>query len=314
MSKIVVTGGAGFIGSHIAEQLTKQDHEVIVVDNFSTGRRENLNSFVDRVTLQNCDITDLASLHNIMEGVDYVFHQAALPSVPRSIQHPDESQRSNSTGTLNVLIAAKDAGVKRLVYASSSSAYGHLNEPVKDENMVAEPVSPYGVAKLSGEHYCRAFHECYGFETVALRYFNVFGPRQNPFSAYTGVLAIFIPLMLQGKQPIVFGNGTSTRDFTFIQNNVHANILAMTKETAAGEMCNIACGTSISIIEIIDCINRILGTTIKPEFGPTRSGDIQHSCASLEKAKRVLGYEPQISFEDGLRETIEWYKFEIKNK
>ncbi len=312
MSKIVVTGGAGFIGSHLADYFSKQDHEIIVVDNFSTGRRENLQPFVDKVHLENCDITDLSSLHNIMEGVDYVFHQAAIPSVPRSIQHPDESHRSNSTGTLNVLTAAKDTGVKRLIYASSSSAYGHLEEPVKQENMVAEPVSPYGVAKLSGEHYCRAFHECYSFETVALRYFNVFGPRQNPYSSYTGVMAIFIPLMLQGKAPIIFGDGQATRDFTYIQNNVHANNLAMTKENAVGEMFNIACGKSISILEVVDCINKILGTAIKPEFAPPRSGDIQHSCAALDKAREKLGYEPQVSFEDGLRETIEWYKVEMK--
>ncbi|MEW6234953.1 MAG: SDR family oxidoreductase [Candidatus Omnitrophota bacterium] len=310
MARFVVTGGAGFIGSHLVEHLLSEGHEVAVVDNFSTGLRENLKPFAERIRLFECDLRHLDDVRRAMEGAEYVLHQAALPSVPRSVENPVESHESNATGTLNTLWAAKEAGVKRLLYAASSSAYGDAETLRKDENLPTRPLSPYGVAKLAGENYCQSFYKTYGFETVCLRYFNVFGPRQNPRSAYTGVMAIFIPLMLQGKQPTIFGDGSITRDFTFIRNVIHANRLALTAEKAPGEVINAACGESHSLLEIVDTINRLLGTNIQPQFAPPRLGDIQHSCASIDKAKILLGYEPTVSFEDGMAETIEWYRRE----
>ncbi|MBD3266653.1 SDR family NAD(P)-dependent oxidoreductase [bacterium] len=311
MAKILVTGGAGFIGSHIAGHASQQGHDVIVVDNFETGRKENLDSFLDKVTFHQLDIRDNDAVKNVMNGVEYVFHQAALPSVPRSVEKPLESNEHNVTGTLNILTAAKDAGVKRVVYAASSSAYGDQEAKEKSEDLIPKPLSPYGVAKLTGEYYCKAFYETYGLETVSLRYFNVFGPRQNPFSAYTGVMAIFIPQMLKGQRPTIFGDGYHTRDFTFIQNNVEANMLAMTADGAAGEMFNIACGDSQTILQIVETINQVLGTNLEPIFADPRPGDIKHSCAAVEKAKRILHYTPSVTFEEGVARTIAWYREEL---
>ncbi|MFB3786914.1 MAG: SDR family oxidoreductase [bacterium] len=312
MARFMVTGGAGFIGSHLVEQLLQDGHEVVVIDNFSTGLRENLDLFRDRITLHEIQLEDGPAVARAMEGVDYVLHQGALPSVPRSVKNPLETHEANVTGTLNVLLAARDHGVKRLVYAASSSAYGDSHEPDKHEKIPPRPISPYGVSKLAGEYYCLAFYETYGLETVCLRYFNVFGPRQNPHSPYTGVMAIFIPLMLQGNQPTIYGDGIQTRDFTYIQNNVMANLRAVTAERAPGEVINIACGHSCSVLGIVEAINRILGTSIEPRFAPPRPGDILHSRASIDKAREILNYEPAVDLEEGLRRTIEWYRKKLK--
>ncbi len=308
MARFVVTGGAGFIGSHLVEHLLSENHEVSVIDNFSTGLRENIQPFLNRITLHEIDLRDADAVKRALEGTEYVLHQGALPSVPRSVKNPLESHENNATGTLNVLTAAKDVGVKRLVYASSSSIYGNCREKKKHEKLIPQPISPYGVAKTSGEFYCKAFYETYGLETVSLRYFNVFGPRQNPDSPYTGVMAIFIPLMLQDREPTIYGDGSSTRDFTYIKNNVHANWLAVTGNEGAGEAVNIACGESQSVLEVVHTINRILGKSIEPKFAPPRPGDIRHSCAEVEKAKSVLNFKPLVSFEDGVAETVEWYR------
>lgn len=311
MTRYLITGGGGFIGSHLAERLANENHDVIVIDNFCTGRRENIEGFADRITLHNLDLMETGDLPRIMEGVDYVFHQAALPSVPRSLENPIESHHANVTVTLKVLNAAKDAGVKRVVYAASSSAYGDVEVDYKHEGLPPNPLSPYGAAKLSGEYYCQAFYHSFGLETVSLRYFNVFGPRQNPYSAYTGVLAIFIPLMLKGERPTIFGDGSVTRDFTYVENNVEANLLAATADGAPGETMNIACGKRYSLVEIVDGINQALGTNIEPKFADPRPGDIKHSLASIEKAERILRYKPQVSFEEGLERTIAWYRDEL---
>ncbi len=311
MTRFLVSGGAGFIGSHIVERLLNDGHDVTVIDDLSTGRIENANEFEGRVDFHKIDLRNLDDVQRATEGVDHIFHQAALPSVPRSIENPLESHHVNVTGTVNLLIAAKEAAVKRFVYAASSSAYGDAEIDYKHEEINPAPLSPYGAAKLSGELYCQAFYHSYGLETVCLRYFNVFGPRQNPFSAYTGVLAIFIPLMLKGKQPTIYGDGSASRDFTFVKNNVEANLLAIEAKDAPGEVINIACGRQYTILEIVDAINQILGTTIKPKFEAPRAGDIKHSLASIEKAKTVLNYDPAIRFEDGLRTTIDWYRKEL---
>ncbi|MBI1389896.1 MAG: SDR family NAD(P)-dependent oxidoreductase [bacterium] len=312
MTRYLVTGGAGFIGSHLVEHLLNEGFETAVLDNFCTGRRENLEPFLGRVDFFEADLRDRDAVRRAVEGVDYILHQAALPSVPRSIEQPLESHEVNVTGTVNLLDAARDAGVKRLVYAASSSAYGDIDAPVKREDMPVNPLSPYGAAKLAGEHYCKAFYHSCGLETVCLRYFNVFGPRQNPYSPYTGVLAIFIPLMLQNKRPTIFGDGSVTRDFTFIQNNVRANMLAAMAPGAAGETFNIATGVSHSLLDLVETINGILGTNLEPEFAPVRKGDIQHSLASIDKAREILGYEPLVDFEEGMRRTVEWYREELK--
>ncbi|RJP19428.1 MAG: SDR family oxidoreductase [Candidatus Omnitrophota bacterium] len=308
MARFVVTGGAGFIGSHLVEHLLSENHEVCVIDNFSTGLRANIQPFLNRIALHEIDLRDADAVKWAMDGAEYVLHQAALPSVPRSVRNPRESHDVNATGTLNVLVAAKDAGVKRLIYASSSSTYGNTNELYKHEGLISQPISPYGVAKTCGEFYCKAFYESYGLETVSLRYFNVFGPRQNPDSPYTGVMAIFIPLMLKDQPPTIYGDGSATRDFTFIKNNVHANLLAVSAEKAAGETMNIACGESYSVLDVVQTINRILGKSIEPIFAPPRAGDIKHSCAFIEKAGMILNYKPLVSFEEGMAETIAWYR------
>ena len=311
MARCVVTGGGGFIGSHLVDALLKRGSEVVVIDNFSTGRRENLAPYAGQIALHEADLRDADAVHKACQGADYVLHQGALPSVPRSVADPLESNAVNVQGTLNVLLAARDAGVKRVVYAASSSAYGDADTDQKHEGLVPDPLSPYGVAKLTGEYYGKAFYHCYGLETVSLRYFNVFGPRQNPYSPYTGVLAIFIPKMLQGEHPVIFGDGTATRDFTYVQNTVEANLLALTAPEAPGESINLACGQRVSILQVVESINRILGTNFEPAFAPPREGDIQHSLADISKAERLLGYEPSVSFDEGLARTIEWYRAEL---
>lgn len=303
----LVTGGAGFIGSHVVEALVKAGNRVRVVDNFSTGKRANLDGVRDGIDLLELSITEREPLNEAMQGVDYVFHIAALASVPRSVADPLGSNDNNVTGTLNVLLAARDAGVKRVIYSGSSSAYGDSDAEYKAEDLPAHPLSPYAVAKLAGEHYCQAFSTVYGMETVTVRYFNVFGPRQDPLSTYAAVIPKFITLMLRGEAPQIEGDGLQSRDFTYIDNVVHGNLLACHTPGVSGEMFNIAVGGNINLLDMVAELNRLLGTHIEPEFVAPRPGDVKHSRASIDKAQRMLGYEPVVSFEDGLARTLAWY-------
>ena len=308
----VVTGGAGFIGSHIAERLLKEGHSVRIVDNFSTGMRANIAhlaaQFPDALAVHNVSITDRAALDPIFDGVDYVFHQAALASVPRSVDDPLTTHEANVTGTLNVLLASRDAKVKRVAYAASSSAYGEVTVEVQDDSLVPHPFSPYGVSKLAGEYYCRSFTEVYGLETVALRYFNVFGPRQDETSQYSAVIPKFIAAMLAGKQPTIYGDGEQSRDFTFVENVVHGNLLAIKAPDVAGEMMNLATGGSVSLLELVDKINVVLGTSLQPVHDAPRAGDIKYSRADVTKAIELLDFAPVINFDTGLARTIEWFR------
>lgn len=311
MAHYLVTGGAGFIGSNLVEALLERGHTVRVLDNFSTGRRENLAGFADRIDLMEGDLTRLDDVCQAVAGVEVVLHQGAIPSVPRSIDDPLGSNEANVRGTLNVLVAAKDAGVRRVVYASSSSVYGDqaLTEP-KVETMAPQPISPYAVSKLSGEQYCQVFHTVYGLETVALRYFNVFGPRQDPHSAYAAVIPKFTIALLNGEPPTIYGDGEQTRDFTFIGNVVEGNLLAATApaEKAAGQVMNLATGGQISLSELVQKLQAITGQDVAPVYDPPRPGDIKYSHADVGKAKALLGYEPVYDFDEGLRRTVEWYR------
>lgn len=303
----LVTGGAGFIGSQLVERLLKDGHRVHVVDNLSTGKRDNL-AHLSGYAFHEVSITDLEALRPIFQGVDYVLHQAALPSVPRSVANPLETHEQCATGTLNVLLAARDAGVKRVVYAASSSAYGDIDGDFKDESMPPRPTSPYGVAKLAGEYYCQVFTECYGLETVSLRYFNVFGPRQDPASKYAAVIPLFITLMLKGERPVIYGDGLQSRDFTFIDNVIHGNLLALQAPAAVGQVMNLATGGRVNLLELVQKLNRLLGTNIEPILAPERTGDIKHSRASIDLAGQLLGYEPIVDFDAGLAQTLAWYR------
>lgn len=310
MTTYLVTGGAGFIGSHIATRLLTDGHTVHVVDNLLTGKTENLDylkSLDGDLTIHQVSITDYDALLAAFDGIEVVFHQAALASVPRSIANPRETNLHCVNGTLNVLDAARNAGVRRVVYAASSSAYGDQEGQYKVETMVPEPISPYGVAKLAGEYYCQAFYAAYGLETVALRYFNVFGARQDPQSEYAAVIPKFITLMQEGKQPIIFGTGEQSRDFTYIDNVVHGNLLASESDDAVGQMMNLATGGRVSLLELVDSINTIMGTSIEPIHEDARTGDIMHSQADVGKAENLLDFAPVVDFEEGLRRTIEWY-------
>jgi len=305
MSLYLVTGGAGFIGSHLVEELVARGEQVRVLDNFSTGRRQNLAAWAGRVELIEGDIRDLATVQAAMRDVQFVLHQAALPSVPRSIEDPLTSNAVGVDGTLNVLWAAKAAGVRRVVYASSSSVYGNVPVSPKHEGLTPAPASPYAVAKLAAEQYCGVFHAVYGLETVALRYFNVFGPRQDPDSPYAAVIPIFLSKLLHGEQPLIHGDGLQTRDFTFVKNVVHANLLACAAPAAAaGKAMNAACGESISLCDLVTMLNELLGTSITPKFGPARAGDVKHSLADNTRAKELLGYTPRFSFREGLTQTV----------
>ena len=308
MSTYVVTGGAGFIGSHIAEALLRQNQTVRIVDNFSSGKAANLASFQADVEVFTLDIANGSGLLEAFRGADFVIHEAAIPSVPKSMLDPVGSNLANVDGTLNVLVAARDAGVKRLVYASSSSLYGDSPTLPKHEGMVPNPLSPYGAQKLFAEIYCQVFWKAYQFETVALRYFNVFGPRQDPTSQYSGVLAKFIPAVLQNRQPTIYGDGTQSRDFTYVANIVDANLLACTAPGIAGEAFNIACGDRITVNSMLEQVNKVEGKNVAAIFAPVRSGDILHSQADVTKARTMMGYQAKTTFEEGLRRTIAWYR------
>lgn len=303
----LVTGGAGFIGSHLARRLLLDGHRVRVLDNFSTGSRDNLDGLLADIELIEGDLRDLDRLRAAVQGIEVVFHQAALPSVARSLADPIATHENNATGTLNLLVAARDAGVRRLVAASSSSLYGDAPVECKREDLPIAPRSPYAVSKLAAEQYCRSFAIGYGMETVALRYFNVFGPRQDPDSPYAAVVPRFITAMLRGDRPIMFGDGRQSRDFTYIENVVEANLLAAAAPRAAGEVINVACGDSYSLLDLMDNLNSILDRRVEPLFAEARPGDVRHSRADISKAGELLGYSPRVRFLEGLRRTVEWH-------
>lgn len=308
MAKFLVTGGAGFIGSNIAEALLKRGDEVRVLDNLSTGYTHNLDGL--DAELVKGDITDAATVAKAVEGVDYVYHQAALASVPRSVKDPIATNDACVAGTVNILHESKKAGVKRVIYAASSSAYGDQPFMSKRETDLPAPLSPYAVAKLAGEYYCHAFWETYGLETVCIRYFNVFGPRQDPGSEYSAVIPLFITALLEGRQPKIYGDGEQTRDFTFIRNVVHGNLLAAEAPAAdvAGKTFNVANGKTISLNHMLAMLNQLLGTDVQPVFEDPRVGDVRDSLADISGARQYLGYEPIVSFEEGLKQSIEFYK------
>jgi nucleoside-diphosphate-sugar epimerase len=306
--KALVTGGAGFIGSHLAARLVADGHEVRVLDNFSTGSRANLAGLEASVELVEGDMQSYERAHNAVQGCEVVFHQAALPSVPRSIQDPLTSHTVNVVGTLNLLLAARDSDVQRLVYASSSSIYGADPSLPKREDQAPLPISPYAVAKLASEGYCRSFSEVYGLETVALRYFNVFGPGQDPLSQYAAVIPRFITALLAGEQPTVFGDGEQSRDFTYIDNVVEANVLAATSPDVAGQRFNIACEKRVSLNFLLDELRSILGSEVEARYLEARAGDVPHSLADISRARERLGYSPAVEFGEGLRRTVEFFQ------
>ncbi|MBI3817882.1 MAG: SDR family oxidoreductase [Planctomycetes bacterium] len=307
MAKFLVTGGAGFIGSHLAAALAARGDSVRILDNFATGKRENLAAAPGAELLEG-DLRDLAAVRRACAGVDYIFHEGALPSVARSVEDPVTSDDTNTRGTLHILIAARDAGVKRVVYAGSSSAYGESATLPKHEEMMADPISPYGVSKYAGENYCRAFAKCYGLSTVVLRYFNVFGPRQDPGSPYSGVIALFCKAAVEGTDAMIHGDGEQSRDFTYIDNVVRGNLLAIERDVPAGMVMNCATGSAISLNGLVRALGGITGKNIKISYGPPRTGDIKHSLANIDRARRVLGYEPSVDFRDGLSRTLQWYR------
>src|SRR5438552_3002363 len=308
MARYVVTGGGGFIGSHIVEELVRRDETVTDIDNFSTGKHANVEPFEDDIEVIEADIAEAKNLTQFLRGADYVMNQAAKPSVPKSSIDPVKSHNANVNGTLRLLVASREAGVKRVVYASSSSLYGDSPTLPKHEGMTPNPLSPYGAQKLFGEMYCQVFTRAYGLETVSLRYFNVFGPRQDATSQYSGVLALFIPAVLQGKKPTIYGDGLQSRDFTYVKNVAEANLIACRAAGVAGEVFNVACGDRITVNSMLQQINTVTGKDITPIYAEPRSGDIKHSQADITRAKADLGYQPKVSFAEGLRNTIEWYR------
>jgi len=310
MAKCLVTGAAGFIGSSLVRALLERGDQVRALDNFSTGKRENLTEVFNRIEFRHADILDLSATHSACQGIDYVFHQAAIPSVPKSIVDPLGSNSANVDGTVNILVAARDAKVKRVIYAASSSAYGDSLSLPKHEAMAPNPISPYAVAKLASEYYMVSFYRCYGLETVCLRYFNIFGPRQDPSSPYSGVLAKFSMQMLRGEQPTIFGDGETSRDFTYIDNAVSANLLASTAPATecAGRVLNCATGRRISLNQTFQALKKLTGYDGAPKYEPERRGDIKHSLADISLAEKHLGYKVLVNFEEGLARTVAWYK------
>ena len=314
MCTYLITGIAGFIGSSLARAVLAQGDEIRGIDNLSTGKKENIAEILGRIDFCEADLLDLRVVESVCAGVDYVLHQAAIPSVPRSVLDPLGSNRANVDATVNLLVAARNAKVKRVVYAASSSAYGDTRTLPKHEDMPPNPISPYAVAKLAGEYYMTSFYRCYGLETVCLRYFNIFGPRQDPTSPYSGVLAKFITQMLNGEQPTIFGDGTQSRDFTYVDNAVEANLLACKAlaSEVAGSVFNVAIGRRADLNEAFRLLKKLTGYSGDVKYGPERAGDVKHSLADISRAEKHLGYRPRVNFEEGLRRTIEWYRSQQK--
>ena len=308
MAHWLVTGGAGFIGSHLAKALLDRGEKVRVADNLSTGKRANLDLLGERAEVLIGDLADVAFARAATQGIDVVLHQAAIPSVPKSVADPLTSNRANIDATLAVLVGARDAGVRRLVYAASSSAYGDTLELQKREDMTPNPLSPYALQKLVGEQYLKLFTRLYGLDTVSIRYFNVFGPRQDPSSPYSGVIALFVTRLLAGLPPLIIGDGEQTRDFTYIDNVVDGVLKAAAAPGATGRVINVATGRRISVNQLAQTIQRLLGSSLAPQYADARAGDVRDSLADITLARQVLGYEPLVSFEDGLRHTIDWYR------
>ena len=308
MAHYLVTGGAGFIGSHLAEELLRRGERVRVVDNLSTGKRSNLAHLSDVELLQG-DLAEADVARAACRGVDYVLHQAAIPSVPRSVADPITSNRANIDATLNVLVAARDAGVRRVIYAGSSSAYGDTPTLPKHEAMPTQPLSPYALQKLVGEQYLQLFTSLYGLETVTIRYFNVFGPRQDPSSPYSGVISLFTSALLEGRRPTICGDGEQTRDFTYVANVVDG-VLRACRADASGQVVNVATGGRVSINQLCQTLSELIGVNISPEYAPARPGDVLHSQADISRARQLLGYEPLVSFREGLQRTVDWYRAE----
>jgi nucleoside-diphosphate-sugar epimerase len=309
MSSYLITGGAGFIGSHLAEELTRRGHKVRVADSLITGKRRNLDH-VPGVEFLEGDLAEASFAARAVAGVDYVLHQAAIPSVPRSVADPIASHLANVDAALNVLVAARDAGVRRLVYAGSSSAYGNAPALPKHEDMPTQPLSPYALQKLVAEQYCQLFTELYGLETVTIRYFNVFGPRQDPSSPYSGVISLFATALLEGRPPTIYGDGEQTRDFTYVTNVVDGVLRACEAKAVAGQVVNVATGGRISLNQLLDAMNRIAGTQVKAIYKDARAGDVKDSQADISRARRLLGYEPTVSLDEGLRHTLAWCRAE----
>lgn len=306
--RYLVTGGAGFIGSNTVDELVQRGHSVVVLDDFSAGKEDNLAEIRNKITIIKGSITDIEVVRKAMHEAEFVLHLAARTSVPRSVKDPLETNRINVEGTLNVLVAAKELRVKRLVFAASSSAYGETPTLPKVESMQPAPISPYGVTKYVGEIYGQAFLKCYGLETVSLRYFNIFGPRQDPGSPYSGVLAKFCTAFLEDTPPVVFGDGEQTRDFTFVDNAVHANLLACEAPNVAGKVFNVGCGDRISLNQVLAALGKVTGKPLQAQYDPPREGDIRDSQADISEARRYLGYEPQVGFQEGLELTFGWYR------
>ncbi len=307
MANYLVTGGAGFIGSHLVEELARRGERVRVVDSLITGKRQNL-AHVPSVEFIEGDLADLDVARRAVAGIDYVLHQAAIPSVPRSVEDPITSNRANIDASLNILVAARDARVKRLVYAGSSSAYGNTPTLPKVETMPTAPLSPYALQKLVAEQYCQMFTTLYGLETVTIRYFNVFGPRQDPSSPYSGVISLFISALCEGRQPTIFGDGEHTRDFTYVANVVDGVLRACTAEGASGEVINVATGSRISLNTLFNTVRDLVGAQVTPRYADPRPGDVRDSQADIAKARRILRYQPTVTFEEGLARTVAWYR------
>jgi UDP-glucose 4-epimerase len=307
MAHYLVTGGAGFIGSHLSEELVRRGHRVRVADSLITGKRSNLDH-IKGIEFLEGDLADVGFAHKAVQGCDYVLHQAAIPSVPRSVKDPLTSNRANVDGTLNVLLASRDAGIKRLVFAASSSAYGDTPTLPKHEKMPTNPLSPYALQKVIGEQYLQMFTRLYGLETVAIRYFNVFGPRQDPTSPYSGVISVFATALLEKRPPTIYGDGEQTRDFTYVANVVDGVLRACEAPGASGEIINVATGGRISLNQLFEEMRKLIGADVKPAYGEARRGDVRDSQADITKARDLLGYEPIVAFEDGLSKTVDWYR------
>jgi nucleoside-diphosphate-sugar epimerase len=306
--RYLVTGGAGFIGSNTVDELVRRGHSVVVLDDLSSGKEDNLAEIRNKITIIKGSITDIEVVRKAMHEAEYVLHLAARTSVPRSVKDPIETNKINIDGTLNVLVAAKELKVKRVVFAASSAAYGETPALPKTETMEPQPVSPYGVTKYVGELYCQTFGRCYGLENVALRYFNIFGPRQDPSSPYSGVLAKFCAAFLEDSQPVVFGDGEQTRDFTYVDNAVQANLLACEAPNVSGKVFNVGVGGRVSLNEVLRELGRITSKTLETKYEPPRDGDIRDSQADISQAQEFLSYQPHVAFEEGLARTFEWYR------